>query len=110
MDHGDGIPRDANGYRYDEYPAARAELHQQILNQSWPERDAGGFHARNIHDQPVDRHLDVTVRVVFERDGEVLIPGRATRWNRSHVFVTAINDPRVPRPGVWVLARDVRRR
>lgn len=89
-------------------PTVRPAGTQKILNASWPYSDAKGHHARGIEDQPGDKQLDVDVRLVLEHDGEVTISGRAVRWNRSHVYVVT-SDPRVPRPGVWVRARDVRR-
>lgn len=109
MDRGDGIPRDANGYPYASYPAERAKLHQKVLNESWPLRDRDGFHARGIEPQPIERHIPVTVRIVFERDDETFLEGVATRWTRSHVFVELV-DPRLRQMFIWVLARDVRRR
>lgn len=105
----DPSARDANGYLYSGYPAERAKLHQTVLNESWPQRDSKGFHARDIPHQPVEKHLKVTVRLVFATDGETFLDGRATRWTRSHVFVE-LADPRLAVMFVWVLARDVRRR
>jgi hypothetical protein len=110
MDNGDDISRDANGYAYDQGITSEIARHQDVLNQAWPEKDTTGYHAHNIHDQPADRHILVTVRLELKDDGEVFLPGRATRWNSRCVFVTSINDPRIARPGVWVLAADVRRR
>lgn len=82
---------------------------QKVLNQSWPLQDKNGKHARGIPDQPPDKQLDVTVRLQLEHAGEVLVDGRAVRWTKTHVYIHT-NDPRVPGPGVWLLARDVRRR
>jgi hypothetical protein len=102
-----------SGPYLDGRPLTPERLHQQILNQSWPQRDKDGFHARDV--QPARRAdgspwtIDVEVRIEFDGDGETVLAGRAERWNATHVFVAAINDPRVPRPGVWVEARDVRR-
>jgi hypothetical protein len=79
---------------------------QRVLNESWPLRDKGGGHARGIEDQPSP--IDVEVRVEWSDDGEEWLPGTATRWNRSHVFVR-FQDDRALVPFVWVRARDVRR-
>lgn len=78
---------------------------QHVLNESWPLTDRDGkTHARGIPDQ--DR-IDVEVRIVWERDGEQWVAGRATRWTASHVFVR-VRDPRLLVPHVWVRAGDVR--
>ena len=82
--------------------------HQTVLNEAWPLRDRDGRHARGIPDQP--HPIDVDVRLELATDGEQWLPGRAQRWTRTHVYVTALNDARVRPPGVWVLAADVRRR
>lgn len=103
------IIRDANGYDHDSLPASRLAREQKVLNESWPLRDKDGFHARGIDDQPAENERPVWARIEFETDGEVELPGRATRWNRSHVYVIT-DDPRVPRGQVWVRAHDVRRR
>lgn len=82
---------------------------QKVLNQSWPLQDKGGKHARGIPDQPAEKQLDVTVRLELQHAGEVFVDGVAVRWHGQFVYVHT-NDPRVPCPGVWLLARDVRRR
>jgi hypothetical protein len=51
----------------------------------------------------------VTVRVVWERDGEEWIEGEATRWTDRVVFVT-FWDRRLSTIEVWVVPDDVRRR
>jgi hypothetical protein len=108
-----GYDRGSGPYLYGR-PLTAERLHQKILNRSWPQRDADGFHARDVHpakhadDTPW--RIDVDVRLEFEHDGQVVLAGVAERWNATHVFVAGINDPRVPPPGVWVLAADVRRR
>lgn len=79
---------------------------QTVLNLSWPLRDKTGNHARGINDQPP---IDVTVRVELDEDGEQYLEATASRWNKSHVYVTSA-DPRIPREGIWLLARDVKRR
>jgi hypothetical protein len=80
-----------------------------VLNESWPEQDSKGPHARNIPEQPANNHRPCIVRLVFKDDGETILDGRATRWTRTHVYVS-VNDPRVPGYSVWVKAEDVRRR
>lgn len=106
---GEDDPRDANGYRYADYPAARDARTQKILNTSWPFEDKDGRHARGLKDQPAENQRPCWVSLVFERDGHETLPGLAVRWNRSHVLVS-VDDPRVTRPGVWVRAHDVRPR
>lgn len=102
-DRGSGPYRDGR-------PVRSSDLRQKILNESWPLKDSAGFHARGIHDRPVDQLIPCRVRIVRERDGEEILDGIAARWNRSHVYVTNIDDPRMDSHGVWVRARDVRRR
>lgn len=82
---------------------------QRVLNESWPllDRCTGQWHARGIPDQPDP--IPVTVRVVFETDGEVSLDGLAIRWTKTHVRVS-VGDRRLITHGVWVLAEDVRRR
>lgn len=104
----DEIRRDANGYDYAQGITSRVNRHQDVLNESWPMRDAKGFHARGIDDQPIERQMGVLVRLVFENDGEDFLPATATRWTKTHVFVV-VNDPRVQRGQVWVKAEDARR-
>jgi hypothetical protein len=104
----DGVDRDANGYAYKDGITSRVAREQKVLNESWPFRDSKGRHARGIDDQPVTNQRPCLVRLELEHDGEVILPGRAVRWNQSHVYVV-VNDQRVPRQAVWVLARDVRR-
>ncbi|WP_435744870.1 hypothetical protein [Nocardioides sp. SYSU DS0663] len=79
---------------------------QQVLNTSWPLKDDDGPHARGIKDQ--EHPIPVRVRLVFEHDGEELLPGTAQRWTKTHVYVR-VGDPRMQVAGVWVLAEDVRR-
>lgn len=81
---------------------------QRVLNQSWPLRDDKGQpHARGIKD--VDHPIPVTVRIIWEHDGEEHLDGIATRWHGRSVHV-AISDWRAQVQGVWVDAADVRRR
>ena len=80
---------------------------QRVLNESWPlTRKDGTKHANGIPDRDP---IPVRVRLVFERDGEVFVDGRAQRWTPTHVFV-AVGDPRIQIGAVWVAASDVRRR
>lgn len=88
-------------------PGEQARSQQAVENESWPQRDSHGFHARGLHDRP--HPIDVRVRIVWAIAGEQIIEGRALRWNRSHVYVV-FADTRLATQGVWVLARDVRRR
>lgn len=90
-------------------PVRPESVAQPVANESWPFQDSKGRHSRGIEDQPADNRRDVWVRLELERDGEVVLEGRAARWNRSHVYVH-VNDPRVPRQAVWVRAKDVRPR
>lgn len=113
MDLGDGVDRDANGYAYTNGITSRVRVQQKVLNASWPLHDGTTAHARNIHDA---RHadgspwtIDVEARVELEHDGIVVLPGRAQRWTRTHVYVV-VEDERVPWQKVWLRAADVRRR
>lgn len=83
----------------------RIEGIQKVLNQEWPLRDKDGPHARGIRDHDP---IPVRVRLVLEHDGEVVLPGEAQRWTRTHVYVR-VGDPRLQVAGVWVVAADVRR-
>lgn len=89
-------------------PVTYTSRHQEVLNSSWPLRDKDGFHARGINDQPADKHIPVEVRIEFDVDGSCWVPGLATRWHGSRVFVV-VNDSRVIGRQVWVEAGDVRR-
>lgn len=102
--------RDANGYLYSGYPSERAKTYQKLLNESWPEHYPNGAgHARNVKTQPNDKRIPVTVRIVWECDGEEFREGVADRWTATHVHVS-LGDQRLQVPGIWVLAADVRRR
>lgn len=96
----------ANDYGEPKTAQHRADA-QRVLNESWPLRDKDGGHARGIEDQPSP--IDVDVRIEWAQDGEEWIPGSASRWTRSHVFVR-FQDVRSLTGFVWVRARDVRRR
>lgn len=54
-------------------------------------------------------NIDVTVRLVWEKDGEEHIDGHAIRWTSSVVYVE-FDDRRIRTTGVWVAAGDVVRR
>jgi hypothetical protein len=83
-------------------------LFQKVLNERWPLRDRrGDGHALGIPDQPLG--LAVDARVVWERDGEEIVNGRASRWINAYVYV-AFSDPRLHGSGVWLRASDVHRR
>lgn len=80
---------------------------QDVLNETWPlVDDKGKRHARGI---PNREPIPVTVRVVFESDGETWLDGDADRWHGRCVHVSVI-DPRLRVNGVWVDAADVKRR
>lgn len=75
---------------------------QAILNAYWPPPAV----SRRLVDHA---WIEVMVRVVWEVDGEEWVPGTATKWWRTHVFVK-IGDRRLLPQGTWLAARDVRRR
>ncbi|WP_311208710.1 MULTISPECIES: hypothetical protein [unclassified Aeromicrobium] len=81
---------------------------QSILNESWPQRDETGFHARDVRDNT--EHTLVEARIVWKDDGQEVLPGVVTRrWGRF-VFVEQLNDPRVRARGVWLEDSDTRPR
>jgi hypothetical protein len=84
-----------------EMPSSSASHWQEQRNSAFPRN------ARSIPDQP--RDIDVWVKVVWERDGEMWHQGRATRWTDRVVFVE-FGDERLATIGVWVKPYDVRRR
>jgi hypothetical protein len=113
MDLGDGVNRDANGYAYEDGITSIVARHQKVVNESWPQRDADGTrHARDVrpakHPDRSPWAIDVMVRLEFDVDGLVVLPGRAERWTKTHVYVVT-DDPRVPWNRVWVRAGDVSR-
>ncbi len=77
---------------------------QAVLNESWPPPAI----ARTTPDRDP---IDVTVRLVLDRDGERWMDARADRWHGQHVYVT-IEGPQITKygSGVWLHASDVRRR
>jgi hypothetical protein len=79
-------------------------MHQNVVNESWPPPAV----AREVRDVARERQVDVTVRLVFERDGEQQVPGRAVRWWKRHVCVS-VNDRRLQVGYVWLDAGDVQR-
>ncbi len=71
-----------------------------VLNMHWPSRPA----SFRDHDP-----IAVTVRIVWDRDGEEYVAGEAIRWDAHHVYVR-INDVRCDGNGVWLKPADVYRR
>src|SRR5213076_2894870 len=96
-------PRDANGYRYAEYPAERARAKQKVRNMSWPQHKDGIGQAvgRQYEDKPPEQQIDVQVRADFTDDGEQWLDGRAIRWHGDHVCVL-VRDDRLASPYLWV--------
>jgi hypothetical protein len=75
---------------------------QQVLNEHWPAKPR----QYKTHEQGIR----VSVRVVWERDGEEWLPGTATRWDAQHVYVELhVTHGRLQAQGVWVKPADVRR-
>lgn len=81
-------------------PSERAREWQRATNERWPARP------RDLPEQP--HPIEVWARVVWERDGEEWVQGRAVRWDRAHVLVQ-INDRRCQTLGFWLPPADVRR-
>jgi len=80
--------------------AAPTKHWQRVLNERFPP------HARRLADRP--EPIRGQARVVWERDGEVWVPGVAIRWDRQHVLVR-LDDRRCPAAGVWLPPSDFRR-
>lgn len=80
---------------------------QRILNQSWPQRDDTGPHARDIREGT--ERTPAEARVHWVRDGLEILPGLVTRRANGCVFVE-LNDPRCAIRGVWLSETDVRPR
>lgn len=75
---------------------------QRVLNQTWPQHDQHGHHARDI-----DLHTENTparARLLWADDGWQILPGRITRRANGCVYVE-INDPRMMIAGVWLAER-----
>ncbi|AYY14173.1 hypothetical protein EF847_17185 [Actinobacteria bacterium YIM 96077] len=81
-------------------PGAIDHDKQEVLNSHWP-TDPLAFKVR-------EPSIPVRVRLVWEHDGETFVPGWATKWNASHVYV-AIDDHRTDLDGIWVKPADVYR-
>jgi hypothetical protein len=81
-------------------PSERAMHWQRALNERWPARP------RDLPQQPDP--IEVRARVVWERDGEEWVQGKAVRWDQHHVLVQ-IHDPRCQTLGFWLPPADVRR-
>lgn len=77
------------------------ERFQDVMNKSWPPPDV----ARRLSDHAA---IPVTVRIVWDRDGETWLDGTATRWHGQHVFVRFV-DERSRLGFAWVDAGDVGR-
>lgn len=54
--------------------------------------------------------IPVTVRIVWEGDGEEYVEGTARRWDDGHVYVEVRDQRRLQGNGVWVKPQDVYRR
>lgn len=58
--------------------------------------------------------VQVRARLVWERSGEQLIDTSVTAWRRARgevpMVLVTVDDPRSVVRGVWIPARDVRRR
>lgn len=84
------------------YDRRRAQrLHQQVLNEHWPPSDKA---RRMSHGRDP---IDVRARLVFARDGETWLNGRAVAWTRSLIKVY-VPDDRLQVKRVWLLPADVR--
>lgn len=90
------MPGDAYGY------SAGSPKPQTVLNESWPPTDVAAV-LKNVPEP-----IPVTVRLVFDTDGEQQLAGRAVRWWQRHVYVE-LDDHRIRSTGVWVDAGDVKR-
>ena len=78
-------------------PVPEDALAQRILN----EHDPAGS---RVFEQGV---VAVNARVVWEHDGEQLLPATALRWSERAVYVGWL-DPGNPVGGAWLWPRDVR--
>jgi hypothetical protein len=88
----------SNDYGIPHHP----ERFQDVTNSSWPAPEVAS--RRSDH-----AAIPVTVRIVWDRDGETQLDGTATRWVGQHVFVR-FTDERSRLGFAWVDAGDVRRR
>lgn len=86
---------DAYGYSINHRP----DLWQTVVNR----------HPYSGDFPPERRGIPVRVRIVWERDGEEWLNGRATRWTDDSVFVEFF-DVRLVALGEWLAPSDVRRR
>lgn len=84
---------DAYGFSAGGRPASQEVLNAVPVPSNW-----------HIASEPID----VTVRLVWELDGEERVRGHATRWTDSVVYVE-LDERRIRTTGVWVNASDVRR-
>jgi curved DNA-binding protein CbpA len=84
------------------YDRRRAQrLHRQVLNEHWPLSDKA---RRMSHGRDP---IDVRARLVFARDGETWLNGRAVACTRSLIKVY-VPDDRLRVKWVWLLPADVR--
>ena len=84
------------------YGTPKATPAQAVLNWSSPPP----AEMRTLHNHA---QIPVSVRILWEGDGEQLLDGTASRWWQHHVYVE-VDDRRLRTTGVWVAAADVRRR
>ncbi len=73
---------------------------RRVLNTHWP-RAPLAFRTHRPG-------IAVTVRIVWDRDGEQYMRASAVRWSREHVYVEFV-DQRLDGNGVWVKPEDVYR-
>lgn len=78
------------------YGTPGPERSQAVLNWSAPPADV----MRALHNHAA---VAVTVRVVWDVDGEQVLDGVAVRWWQRHVYVELV-DRRLRTTGVWVAA------
>lgn len=83
-----------------------------VTNEFWPLIEPDGtVHARTIDDKPAGQQIKVRVRLDIHGRQGAWYDGRATRWHGDSVFVV-VPDQSIDLHGngVWVHARDVKRR
>jgi hypothetical protein len=81
---------------------------QWVENQCWPERDENGPHARSIKAEATER-TPVRVKLLFDRDGWVVMDGEVRRRANGCVYVH-VNDRRVRNWACWVSEQHVQER
>lgn len=87
--------------RYADHAAPRPHWPrwQDVINTSWPP---------NPRDVVRREPIPVRCRVVWKRDGEQLVDGRAIGWISRHVWVE-LGDDRLGPLATWLDAGDVTR-